>query len=206
MRIDIAGRQLDVGDSLREHLSTRLEEIVSKYAARATEARATVSRDAHMFVCDCTAHLSTGLKAQASAKAGDVYAACDQAVVRLEKQLRRYKRRLKDHHQKRSEPIAAFEAPAYVLDAEYDEERAEPDVAERADAFWTPTVVAETTTSVARLTVGEAVMQMELAGAQFLLFVNDGVGRLNAVYRREDGHIGWIDPADQTVVDMNGNK
>ncbi len=201
MRIEVAGRQINVGESLREHISGRLEEVVLKYAARATEARATVSRDAHNFVCDCTAHLSTGLTAQASAKADEVYAACDQAVARLEKQLRRYKRRLKDHHHKRSEPIAAFDATAYVLDAQYDEEAAPATseaAPEQADAFWTPAVIAETKEAVARLTVGEAVMQMELAGANFLLFVNDGVGRLNAVYRRDDGHIGWIDPAVET--------
>lgn len=197
MRIEVVGRQINVGESLREHLVGRMEEVVSKYSARATEARATVSRDAHMYACDCTVHLSTGLTAQASARADEVYAACDQAVIKLEKQLRRYKRRLKDHHHKRSEPIAAFDAPAYVLDAQYDEE-ATPDhisaESEQADAFWTPAIVAETKEPVARLTVGEAVMQMELAGANFLLFVNDGVGRLNAVYRRPDGHIGWIDP------------
>ena len=203
MRIEVAGRHIDVGDALRTHLSERLEEVVSKYSQRATDARATVSRDAHFYVCDCTAHLSTGMKAQASAKADEVYAACDQAVTRLEKQLRRYKRRLKDHHANRSEPIAAFEAPSYVLDAGYEEADVEnepsatvEDAPEAGDAFWTPAVIAETTHPVARLTVGEAVMQMELAGANFLLFVNDGAGRLNAVYRREDGHIGWIDPIE----------
>ncbi|MCI4663273.1 MAG: ribosome-associated translation inhibitor RaiA [Neomegalonema sp.] len=199
MRIEVAGRHIDVGEALRTHISERLEEVVLKYAARATDARATVSRDGHMYVCDCTTHLSTGMKAQASGKADEVYAACDQAVARLEKQLRRYKRRLKDHHHHRSEPIPAFDASAYVLDAAYEEPQVDVE-SEATDNFWTPAVIAETTQPVARLTVGEAVMQMELAHANFLLFVNDGVGRLNAVYRREDGHIGWIDPVSSDTA------
>ena len=210
MRTEVTGRQIDVGDALRTHIEEKLTEAVSKYANRPTEATVTVSRDAHLFVCDCSAHLSTGLTAQSSARETEVYAACDAAIAKLEKQLRRYKRRLKDHHLKRKEPVAQFAAPAYVLDANYEEDAAQSGASAGNDAaaapelaqaesdgteFWSPVVIAEGTETLPSLTVGEAVMQLELKHAPFLLFFNDGQRRLNVVYRRDDGNIGWMDPA-----------
>lgn len=203
MRIEVTGRQIDVGDALRAHVEEKLDEAVSKYANRPTDAALTLSRDAHLFVCDCKAHLSTGLTAQSTARETDVYAACDVAIAKLEKQLRRYKRRLKDHHIKRKEPVAQVETAAYVLDANYDEETAQSgvddalassDTINGETSFWSPVVIAEEKDTLPSLTVGEAVMQLELKHAPFLLFFNDGRGRINAVYRRDDGNIGWIDP------------
>ena len=119
-----------------------------------------------------------------------VYAAFDQGAERIEKQLRRYKRRLRDHHQNRPKPIEAFEAPAYVLQAaEIGEDSEEPESLQ-------PVIVAEMKHSIQSLSVGEAVMQMELADKAFLMFRNDANGRFNVVFRREDGNIGWIDPAN----------
>lgn len=202
MRIEVTGRQIDVGDALRAHVEDKLTEAVEKYANRPTDAAVTISRDAHLYVCDCSAHLSTGLTAQSTAKEIEVYAAVDAAIAKLEKQLRRYKRRLKDHHLKRKEPVAQVAAAAYVLDANYDEGTAHSGVetggsadAAGADAeFWSPVIIAETQERLPSLTVGEAVMQLELKHAPFLLFFNDGRRRVNAVYRRDDGNIGWIDP------------
>jgi hypothetical protein len=135
-------------------------------------------------------HLSTGLNAQAQAVANDIYAAFDQAADRVEKQVRRYKRRIKDHHQSRQNPIEMMEAQSYVLRG-HDEET---DLAE-TDAMQ-PVIIAEMTTGIQSLTVGEAVMQMELNDAPFLIFRNDANGRINVVFQRDDGNVGWIDPAN----------
>ena len=133
-------------------------------------------------------HLSTGMTVQATARADEVYASFEGAVDRMEKQLRRYKRRLKDHHRDRQGPIEAVGAPSYILQgASEDAEVEEP-------ASLQPVIVAEMETRVPFLSVGEAVMQMELAGAQLLVFRNDAHGGVNVVHRRDDGNIGWIDP------------
>lgn len=205
MRTEVTGKQLDVGDALRAYAEEKLHEAVEKYAIRPVEAHVTLSRDAHLFTCDCLAHMSTGLTAQASARGTEVYAALDQAVAKLEKQLRRHKRRLKDHHHRRKEPIAQMEATSYVLEGDYEEEVDESAGLEaeamtlngvETDAeFWRPAIVAEGKERIPSLSVGEAVMQMELKGASFVLFFNEAGGRINAVYRRDDGNIGWIDPA-----------
>ena len=193
MKLEVTGKQLDTGEALREHIAEKMQAVVDKYFERTVEAKVTLSRDAHWYVCDCQAHLATGLLAQSSAKESEIYAACDKAIARLEKQLRRYKRRLKDHHQKHKEPVDKFEASSYVLSGQFDEE-ATAEV-EPEEKFWSPAIVAEGTESIPTLSVGEAVMQMELKDAQVLLFINDAHQRLNAVYRREDGNIGWVDPA-----------
>ncbi len=193
MKLEVTGKQLDTGEALREHIAEKMQAVVDKYFERTVEAKVTLSRDAHWYVCDCQAHLATGLLAQSSAKESEIYAACDKAIARLEKQLRRYKRRLKDHHSKRKEPVDKFEASSYVLSGQFDEETTAE--VEPEEKFWSPAIVAEGTESIPTLSVGEAVMQMELKDSQVLLFVNDAHQRLNAVYRREDGNIGWVDPA-----------
>ena len=124
---------------------------------------------------------------KASHKAGEPYAACDGAAEKVEKQLRRYKRRLKDHHKDRSEPVELFGASSYILASNESETADEPESLQ-------PMIVAEMETKIPSLSVGEAVMQMELAGAPVLVFRNENKDGLNVVYRREDGNIGWIDP------------
>ena len=197
MRIEVTGKQMDVGDALRERLTTKLTETIGKYAIRPTEARVTVSRDAYNFVCDCSAHLSTGLTAQASAKGGDAQSASDQAIAKLEKQLRRHKRRLRDHHQRRPEPVAVAQGRSYVIEPGGDEDEAGSETVGSADDdIWSPVIIAEDAAAIPALSVGEAVMQMELTGSPFLLFQNDAQARINIVYHREDGTIGWIDPGE----------
>ena len=192
MHIQVNGKQIDVGDALRSHVEDRFTAAVGKYAENPIDSVVTFSKDRFEIVCDATAHLSTGMHAKATGRATDPYAAADQACDKLEKQLRRYKRRLKDHHKARgAEPIEAMEAPAYVLQAtpEEDEEN-------EAETGLAPIVIAEMRQRIQSLSVGEAVLQMEMADEPFLLFRNEKHGALNVVFRRRDGHIGWIDPAN----------
>ncbi len=187
MRYQISGKQIDVGAALQTHVQTELNEVVSKYAQRPTDAQVVFSKSAHEYVCEATVHLSTGLTATAKAHATEIYASFDQCCDKMEKQLRRYKRRLKDHHQDRSEPVELLGASSYILASEEHETDAEPESLQ-------PIIVAEMETKIPSLSVGEAVMQMELAGAPVLVFRNEGKDGLNVVYRRDDGNIGWIDP------------
>jgi len=188
MQIQVHGKHIDVGSALTTHVKTRLEEAVGKYSSRPVEGIVTVSRDRHEFLCDTSVHLSTGLTVQSKGRASDIYDSFESALERMEKQLRRYKRRLKDHHQTRESPIEAFEASAYILDRGSDDED------EDEPATLQPVIVAEMETKVQSLSVGEAVMQMELAGAPVLVFRNESHGGVNVVYQREDGNIGWVDP------------
>lgn len=188
MRYQISGKQLDVGEALQTHVKTELGAVMEKYAQRPTEAVVVFSRDAHLLVCEATVHLSTGLTVQARGQDAEIYAAFDACRERMDKQLRRYKRRLKDHHRERSQPVEFAGAPAYIVaSAGESDDAAEP-------ATLTPMIIAEMETRIPSLSAGEAVMQMELAHAPVLVFRNERHGGLNVVYRRDDGNIGWIDP------------
>jgi len=187
MRYQISGKQIDIGEALQTHVKTDLGGILSKFDLRPTDANVIFSRSAHEYVCEATIHLSTGLTVQAKAHEHEIYAAFDSCRDKLEKQLRRYKRRLKDHHSVRTEPVELFGAPSYILASKDDAEDAEPESLQ-------PIIIAEMETQIPSLSVGEAVMQMELAGAPVLIFRNEGKEGLNVVYRRDDGNIGWIDP------------
>jgi ribosomal subunit interface protein len=189
MRIQVSGKQMDIGEALRSHVEDRLSEAVGKYFDRPVEAVVTFWRDRHEYVADSSVHLPTGLTVQAKAKADEVYASFEGSVERMEKQLRRYKRRLRDHHRDRTgSPIEAMGAPSYILARDDDDAGlAEPETLQ-------PVIVAEMELRVPFLSVGEAVMQMELAGAPLLVFRNDAHGGVNVVYQRDDGNIGWIDP------------
>ena len=190
MRYQISGKQIDIGEALQTHVQSELNSVVQKYAERPTDANVIFSKSAHEYVCEATIHLSTGLNATAKAHATEIYAAFEACAEKMEKQLRRYKRRLKDHHRERSEPVELFGASSYILASEEQAESAEPESLQ-------PIIVAEMETQIPSLSVGEAVMQMELAGAPVLVFQNEGKKGLNVVYRRDDGNIGWIDPRSQ---------
>lgn len=187
MRYQISGRHIDIGEALQTHVKAELGEVVEKYAQRPTEAIVVFSRESHENVCESVIHLSTGLTAQARGHAGDIYAAFESCREKLDKQLRRYKRRLRDHHRERTAPVEFDGGAAYILAATEDTEDDEP-------ATLQPVVIAEMETKIPSITVGEAVMQMELAGQRMLVFRNEGHGGVNVVYRRDDGNIGWIDP------------
>lgn len=187
MRYQISGKQIDVGEALQTHVKAELGEVVEKYAQRPTECIVVFSRSAHEFVCEATIHLSTGLNAQAKGHATEIYAAFESCREKMDKQLRRYKRRIRNHHSSRATPVEFGGASSYILAASEDAEDAEPDTLQ-------PIVIAEMETKIPSITVGEAVMQLELAGQRMLVFRNEGHGGVNVVYRRDDGNIGWIDP------------
>ncbi|MFK7874549.1 MAG: ribosome-associated translation inhibitor RaiA [Paracoccaceae bacterium] len=187
MRYQISGKQIDIGDALQTHVKSELGSVVEKYAERPTDANVVFSKSGHEHVCEATVHLSTGLTAQAKAHATEIYAAFDLCSEKMEKQLRRYKRRLKDHHKDRVEPVELIGASSYILASETESNAAEPETLQ-------PMIIAEMETNIPALSVGEAVMQMELAGAPVLVFRKEGKDGLNVVYRRDDGNIGWIDP------------
>ena len=187
MRYQISGKQIDIGEALQTHVRTELDEILSKYAGRPTDAYVVFSKSAHEYVCESVVHLSTGLNAQATGKATEIYAAFDASAEKMDKQLRRYKRRLKDHHAGRSQPVELSDAGSYIL-----ESREETENGDHEDT--SPVIVAETEAKIPSISVGEAVMQMELASAPVLVFRNERNNQVNVVYRREDGNIGWVDP------------
>ena len=187
MRYQISGQQINIGEALQEHVKRDLDDILGKYAQRPTDANIIFSRSAHEYVCEITIHLSTGLNASAKARETEIYAAFDSCSAKLEKQLRRYKRRLKDHHRQRVQPIELSDASSYVLSSLVQQEDTDFDTLQ-------PIIVAETESKIPFLSVGEAVMQMELAGSHFLVFRNEGKKNVNVVYLRDDGNIGWIEP------------
>jgi len=186
MRYQITGKQIDIGEALQTHVKTALGAVMEKYAQRPTDANIVFSRDAHNLVCEATVHLSSGLTAQARGLATEIYAAFDACAEKMDKQLRRYKRRLKDHHRDRPDPVEFAGVASYILAAD----RAEEDEPESLQ----PIIIAEMETRIPSLSAGEAVMQMELSHANVLVFRNERHGGLNVVYRRDDGNIGWIDP------------
>ena len=187
MRYQISGKQIDVGEALQSHVRTELGAVMEKYSQRPTDATIVFSKSAHEYVCEAVVHLSSGFNAASKAHGTEIYGAFESACEKMDKQLRRYKRRLKDHHGKRSEPVELFGASSYILAAEQEDDEQEADTLQ-------PIIVAEMETKIPSLSVGEAVMQMELAGAPILVFRNEGKDGLNVVYRRDDGNIGWIDP------------
>ena len=189
MRYQISGKQIDIGEALQTHVRAEIGAIVDKYAGRPTEADVVFSKSGHGYVCETVVHLSTGLNVQAKGHATEIYAAFDASSEKMDKQLRRYKRRLKDHHRERPEPVAVSGGASYILAASDSEDTAEPE-------SLTPMIIAEMEATIPSISVGEAVMQMELAGAPVLVFRNERDSKVNVVYRREDGNIGWIDPQD----------
>ena len=192
MQLSVTGKQVDVGEALRSHVESSLESILGKYFRTAIEAHAVFTREAHRIRADLSLHIGRGIVANSGAAAADHYQAFDAAAERLAKQLRRYKRRLRDYHGKaRPQAERPEMAAAFVLAPVDEEEDAGAPDGEAA----TPVVVAEMSAELPHLTVGEAVMRIDLADSPVLLFRNRSHGELNLVYRRSDGNIGWIDPA-----------
>ena len=198
MQLSVTGKQTEIGEALRRHIEGSLGSILDKYFKTAIEAHVILSKEAHLSRAEISIHIGRGIVVNARAAASEAYLAFDAAAERLAKQLRRYKRRLRDHHAKGREPPSASErAMDYVLapiEEEEEEEEAEGEAAEAGDVSGAPAVIAEMSTELPSLTVGEAAMRMDLAEAPVLLFRNRSHGELNLVYRRTDGNIGWIDP------------
>ena len=192
MRVQVAGRHMDVGEALRTRIEGELASSVNKYFGRATDALVTVGKNGGVsFEVDCLVHLPSGISLQAQGIGGDAHSAFDDALTKLEKRVRRYKRRLRNHHGDSKTPLPAESAPAYVLAPLQEENEAEAAAPEEDAA---PLVIAETKTPIRTMTVSTAVMQLDLLDAPALLFRNAAHGGLNLVYRRSDGNVGWIDP------------
>lgn len=203
MQLTVTGKQTEIGEALRRHVEGSLGAILGKYFKTAIEAHAVLSKEAHLSRAEISIHIGRGIVVNAHAAASEAYTAFDAAAERLAKQLRRYKRRLRDHHAKGREPAAVNErAMDYVLAPVEDEEEADGGQPETDGANGGPAVIAEMRTDLPNLTVGEAAMRMDLAEAPVLLFRNRSHGELNLVYRRADGNIGWIDPELDTTRRM----
>jgi ribosomal subunit interface protein len=190
MQILITGKNLDIGDALRAHVETRLGQLSERYFEGALRANVVVEKQRSRFISDCTLHLATGLVIQAHGEAGDGHPSFDAAAGHMEKQLRRYKQRLKDHHRSRKTPVSHEDAPSFVIAAADHGDDDEP-------KDLNPAVIAETVRHLPELTVGEAVMQLDLSTVPFVLFRNARDSGLNVVYRRPDGNIGWVDPGQR---------
>lgn len=183
MTFHIAGKNMDIGDALRGHAAARIGGAVEKYFGGGSRIHVVMEREGFGFRAECNVHLDSGLVLKAEAMAEDARLAFDQAADRIEKRLRRYKRRLRDHAGSQRED--GLDATAYVIQAGTDEEVVDDN----------PVIIAEEATSLRTLTVGGAVMEMDLRDAPVLVFRHAGHGGINVVYRRSDGNIGWIDPA-----------
>lgn len=190
MKLSVKGKQIDVGDALRTHVESQLKEVVAKYFGDSPlDATVTFSRDAHLFCADITVHAARGIVLQSADSAEQPYPAFDAALSRLSGRLRRHKTKItQQHHEINRTESEALIANSFVLGG--DKVGSDEEVKDN------PTIVAEMTTAVETLTVGEAVMRLDLGDLPALLFHNRGHGGLNMIYRRADGNIGWVDPAE----------
>lgn len=185
MVLQISGKHMNVGETLTARIEDRLEDAVTKYFPGGYDGRVTIEKQGSRFNCDCVLHLDSSADLQATAADSDPTAAFESAADKIEKRLRRYKRRLKDHHSNNSKAermdvaYSVFEAPA-----------AEEEIPED----YNPVIIAESLTKIQTLSVAEAVMALDLTDNPVMVFVNAGSEKTNVVYRRSDGNIGWIDP------------
>jgi len=190
MTIRVSGKSINIGEALRERVSDRTDEVLRKYFEGNYSGHFTIGKDRVGFRTDCALHLDSGITLEAESTAPDAYASADQAIELIEKRLRRYKSRLKDRSQRKtaaaSQDMATLDAASYVIES--------PGEDEQDITAFNPVVIAESTTSLKRLSVSEAVMELDLTGVPVVLFMHATNGRVNVIYRRPDGNIGWVDP------------
>ena len=190
MQITVSGKQVELSDALRTRVATHLDLITGKYFDQAQEASVTFSRARSFFTCDINVHAGRGLTLRGEGEAADANTAFDDAAEHIAKRLRRYRRRVNEHARDLAHRARPEQARQYVL--RQDDEP--PAAAAEAPATAYATVIAESVAEIATLSVGEAVMRMDLANQPVLMFRNSSTAELNIVYRRADGNIGWIDP------------
>jgi ribosomal subunit interface protein len=202
MPFRISGKNIDIGEALRGRINQRVVDATAKYFDGGFSGHVTIGKEGFGFRTECAIHLDSGITLEAEAIAADAYASADQAALRIEKRLRRYKRRLKDRQAARVDGYtreqADVDAPSYVIAAP--DHDTDDDVTE-----FNPVIIAESTTALKRLSVSEAVMELDMTGAAVIVFRHAGHGRVNLVYRRLDGHIGWIDPPTIEAKDTSSN-
>lgn len=194
MSFRVSGKNLDVGDALRERINDRIAETVGKYFDGGYSGHATLAKDGFGFRTECAIHLDSKITLHAEGIAPDAYASADQAAARIEKRLRRYHRRLKDHRAERNDE-PSIDAASYIIAAPEDE-------GETESGAFTPVIIAESTTALKRLSVSDAVTELDMTGAPVVVFRHAAHG-VNIVYRRADGHFGWIDPPALTGADAH---
>jgi ribosomal subunit interface protein len=197
MEMTVQGKQVDVGDALREHVQGKMADIDQKYFNHATDATVTFSREGHggMFRVNISMHVGKNIMVVTEATENDPYVAFDAASEKAAKRLRRYKRRLRDHHNRREKTPEAEQVKAnyYTLAAQQASEQ-DNQAEGMDDESHDPIVIAEIKTQIETMSVSEAVMRMELADQSALLFRNAANSKINMVYMRNDGNIGWIEP------------
>lgn len=192
MQVQVTGKHVDVGDALRTRVSDEISSSIGKYFEReGGAADVVISREGHSFKVDCAVILASGQQLTTQGLGGDAHLAFDAAILKMQKRIRRYKNRLKDHHiqaQARQAETAAY----FIIQApDDDDESLDDDIGE---GFPEPIVIAETEKQIRSLTVSMAVMELDLSESQTIVFRNAAHGGLSVVYRRPDGNIGWIDP------------
>jgi ribosomal subunit interface protein len=193
MQITVSGKQVDLSDALRTRVADQLDTIAGKYFDHAQEANVTFSRARSFFTCDINVHAGRGLMLRGEGEAADANGAFDDAAEHIAKRLRRYRRRMNEHSRDLAQRERPEAARQYILRQEEEEVgEAAPGTTRQAGTY--ATVIAEVQTEIALLSVGDAVMRMDLADQTVMMFRNSATGSLNVVYRRSDGHIGWIDP------------
>ena len=183
MDITVKGKQMDVGDALRTHTQDTLTDAVTKYFDRALDATVVYSKVSNGFHVDITVHAGRGVNVHGQGEGAEAYPALDAALERIAKQLRRYHRKLVNHHANAAEDV---ESGQYSILANNEEE----EIAAEAH----PAIVAEMPHMVATMSVSEAVMRLDLGNLPVVMFKNGAHGGFNVVYRRTDGNVGWIDP------------
>jgi ribosomal subunit interface protein len=187
----VSGKSVDVGESLRQRVTDKVAEALAKYFDHGWSGHMTISREGSGFRADCVLHLDSGTVLEAHAAAQDAINAADDAVIKIEKRLRRYKRRLKDRTSAmRARTEQQFSA-SYVIEA--------PDEEAEEQEGWSPVTIAESTSALPELSVRDAVAELDLTGAPVVVFRHAGSGAINIVYRRRDGNIGWIDPSPRAA-------
>jgi ribosomal subunit interface protein len=194
MQITVSGKQVELSDALRARVAQQLDTVTAKYFDQALVANVTFSRARSFFTCDINMHAGRGLILRGEGEAADANSAFDDAAEHIAKRLRRYRRRFNEHARDLAQRERPQAARQYILRQE-EEAGADDDGAGAVPTIAYATVIAEQPAEIARLSVGDAVMRMDLADQQVLMFRNSTSGELNVVYRRSDGHIGWIDPA-----------
>ena len=187
MQYQISGIHIDVGDALQTHVRGELNDAITKYAERPTDAQIIFSKSGHEFVCDAIVHLSTGLTAQAKASKAEIYAAFDACAEKVEKQLRRYKRKLKGHYKDRNQSVEFISSTAYMNEGREGEQDSATDAQ--------PIIIAETDKKFPMLSVKEAAEELERSKLPFILFKNEEKKGANILFRRTDGNIGWVQPS-----------
>ncbi len=188
MSLRISGKNMDIGDALRHRIEDRIDEAVSKYFDGGYTGHVTVEKSGSGFDCDCIVHLDTGIILQAKGKMADATACFDAAAERIEKRLRRYKRRLKNHHAGHSSKSG--DAAYVIMEA--------PAAEDEVPVDYAPITIAESSKQIRTQSVADAVLQLDLTDEPVIVFINGANDTVNVVYRRSDGNIGWVDPARQS--------